>query len=130
MEIKTSKEILRQFSLVISLCFPLFIGWVIPSMSGHSFRYWTLTISIFALPMGAFCPQFLLYPYKLWMNLGNILGWINSRLILGAVYILVLLPIAFIMKILNYDSLKTKWNNTNSYRENKRNYKIDLTRIF
>ena len=61
---------------------------------------------------------------------GKYIRWINSRLILGAVYILVLLPIAFIMKILKYDPLKTKWNNTNSYRENKRNYKIDLTRIF
>ena len=130
MDLKISQKILRQLSLVIGVGFPLIIGWIIPMIGGHSFRYWTLIIALFSLPIGAFCPRLLSFPYKLWMNIGNILGWINSRLILGLVYVLVLLPISFFMKLFNHNPLKTKMNNSISYRENKKNHKIDLTKIF
>ena len=42
------------------------------------------------------------------MDLGKALGWINSRIILGLVFIIVLQPIAFIMKSFGYDPLKLK----------------------
>ena len=66
------------------------------------------------------------------MKLGLSLGWINSHIILGIVHIFVLIPIAFFMKIFGYDPLRSKQLefNKNSYREVKRNTKIDLNRIF
>ncbi len=64
------------------------------------------------------------------MLLGNYLGWINSRIILGLVFLLVLQPIALTMKLFSYDPLRKKENNKKSYRENINNKKIDLTRIF
>ena len=42
--------------------------------------------------------------------LGNILSWINSRLILGIVFA-ILQPIALIMKIFGYDPLRKKQRN-------------------
>ena len=64
------------------------------------------------------------------MLIGLALGWINSRIILGLVFFLVLQPIALIMKFVGYDPLKIKKNNERSYRENKKDHKVDLTRIF
>ena len=64
------------------------------------------------------------------MKLGLALGWINSRLILGVVFLLILQPIAIIMRFLGYDPLKLKKRNENSYRENKKNHKVNLSRIF
>ena len=75
-------------------------------------------------------PRLLLYPYKAWMKLGLILGWLNSRLILGLVFILVLQPIAFIMRISGYDPLKLKIIEQKSYREKTTNKKINLRKIF
>ena len=64
------------------------------------------------------------------MKLGLTLGWINSRIILGLVFIIVLLPISVVMRLIGYDPLRTKLKELKTYRENRKNHKIDLTRIF
>ncbi len=130
MEASISKKNLREFGLIIGFGFPIVIGWIIPLLGGHFFRIWTLWIAIPAIIIGIFKPILLLYPYKVWMKIGYILGWINSRIILGLVYLLVLLPIAFIMKIFGYDPLKINKSYDKTYREIKKNNKIILTKIF
>ena len=110
--------------------FPVLIGWIIPVLGGHTFRIWTLWIAFPSLITGLLKPWLLFYPYKGWMALGLALGWINSRLILGLVFFLVLQPIALIMKFVGYDPLKTKKRNEMSYRENKSNHKVNLAKPF
>lgn len=125
-----SKKQLRQFGLLIGFGFPIFIGWILPSIGGHIFRNWTLWVGIPFLLIGLMQPNWLKYPYILWMKLGYILGFFNSKLILGLVFILVLLPISLIMKFFKYDPLKLRKVSLKSYSENKKEDKIDLTRIF
>ena len=124
------KKQLRNFGFLIGLGFPLIIGFLIPLVGGHDFRKWTLLISVPSLIIGIIKPTLLNRPYKLWMRLGYFLGWINSKLILGLIFLLVLQPIAFIMKLFGYDPLRTKNNFLDTYRESKINHKVDLTRIF
>ena len=114
----------------MSFTFPFLIGWLLPLIGGHSFRTWTLFISIPSVILAIAKPSLLLYPYKAWMKLGHILGWLNSRIILGLVFLIVLQPIALIMKIFGHDPLKTKKLVQKSYRENKTNQKINLKKIF
>ena len=125
-----SKKELREFSILLGFVFPILIGWLIPLFSGHQFRIWTLFISLPILIIGNFQPNFLFYPYIFWMKLGSVLGWINSRIILGIIFFLVLFPIAFIMKLFNYDPLKKGNKFQESYKEIKKGYNIDLNRIF
>ena len=127
-----SKKQLREFGFLIGFGFPILIGWIIPAISGHLFRTWTLWISIPFLLFGVLKPFLLYYPYKGWMALGHALGWINSRIILGLVFLIVLQPIAFIMKIFGYDPLRQSQRERKkmSFRELKTNHKIHLTRIF
>jgi len=127
---KISKKILREFGILIGFTFPILIGWILPSLGGHSFRTWTLLISIPSLFLAIFKPDLLFYPYKTWMKLGYILGWLNSRIILGLVFLFILQPIAFIMRIFGHDPLKLKKINQKSYREKKANQKINLKKIF
>tara|TARA_Y100001978_G_C23660391_1_gene418359 strand:+ start:641 stop:1033 length:393 start_codon:yes stop_codon:yes gene_type:complete len=130
MKISYSEKQLREFGLLIAFGFPIFIGWILPAITGHVFRTWTLLLAIPCFLLGIFKPSLLSYPYKLWMKFGNILAWLNSRIILGLVFLIVLQPIAFIMKILGYDPLRTKKSNEKSYRENKQKYSINLNKIF
>ncbi len=125
-----SKKQLREFGLVIGFGFPIIIGWIIPIISGHLFRSWSLFIGCPLLVLGILKPECLFYPYKLWMKLGYVLGWINSRLILGLVYLIILLPIALIMKIIGHDPLRKKKSKEKSYRENIDVYEVDFKRIF
>ena len=130
MKSHTSKKQLREFGLILGLAIPIFIGWLLPIINGHIIRYWTLWIGISALLISVLKPKLLFYPYKGWMALGYILGWINSRLILGLVFIFLLQPIALIMRVFSYDPLRIKKINKKSYREEKKGYRIDLTKIF
>ena len=130
MKSSISKKTLREFGLLVGLGLPILIGWIIPGLSGHMFRFWTLWIGIPTIFLCFIKPKLLFPFYKLWISLGHILGWANSKLILGLVFIIVLQPIALIMKLFGYDPLKQKDLCKKSYKENKKGYKIDLTRIF
>ena len=125
-----SKKQLREFGLLIGLGFPSLIGWLFSSLFGHEFRVWTLWIGIPGLILGLTAPRLLYYPYIGWMALGHALGWINSHIILGLVFILVLQPIAYIMRLTGYDPLRTKGKGEQTYRENCKDHRTDLTRIF
>ena len=80
--------------------------------------------------IGLTAPNLLYYPYKGWMKLGHFLGWINSHIILGLVFILILQPIAYIMRLTGYDPLRIKRKGEKTYRENRKENNIDLKRIF
>ena len=113
MKVSITKKQLREFGFLIGFGFPILIGWIIPSIGGHAFRGWTLWIAIPFLIIGILKPRLLFYPYKGWMALGLALGWINSRIILGLVFLVVLQPIALIMKLVGHDPLKIKKSNEN-----------------
>ena len=125
-----SKKILREFGFFVGIGFPVLVGLILPFFSGHAFRYWTLWIGLPLLFVAILKPGLLFYPYKFWMKLGHVLGWVNSRVILGLVFLFILQPIAFIMKSFGYDPLRTKKQEENTYREIRSNNKINLRKIF
>ena len=125
-----AKKQLKEFGLLIGFGFPILIGWLVPTITGHGFRVWTLWIGIPSLIIGFLKPRLLYYPYKGWMVLGLSLGWLNSHIILGLVYLLVLQPIALILKLISYDPLKRNKSNQESYKEDKINHKTNLTKMF
>ena len=115
-----SKKQLREFGLLIGFGFPLLIGWLIPALTGHGLREWTLWVGFIGLIIGLTSPRLLYYPYKFWMKLGLILGWFNSRIILCLVYMIVLIPIAFAMRLIGYDPLRRRQKGEKTYREIKK----------
>lgn len=125
-----SEKILREFGLLIGFVFPILIGWILPGLRGHPFKLWTLWIGFPSLILAILRPGILLYPYRSWMKLGIILGWLNSRIVLGLVFLIVLQPIALIMRLFGHDPLRTKKTGEKSYREVKTNQKINLKKIF
>jgi len=125
-----SQKQLRQFGFLIGIGFPVIVGWIVPAISGHLFRFWSLWIGVPLFILGILRPRLLFYPYQAWMKIGLALGWINSHIVLGLVFLLVLQPISLIMKLFGYDPLKKKKKNLLTFREIKENHKVDLTKIF
>ena len=130
MEEIISKKQLREFGFIVGFGFPLMIGWLFPVITGHGFRAWTLFIGCPVFVIGITAPRLLFFPYKGWMALGHALGWINSHIILGIVFIIVVQPIAFFMRLTGYDPLRRRRKGENTYRENRKNHTTDLKRIF
>jgi hypothetical protein len=44
----------------------------------------------------------------LWLKIGHVLAWFNSRVILGVVYFFVLVPIAFLARLFGKDKMHLK----------------------
>lgn len=125
-----SHRTLREFGLLIGILFPALLGWLLPSLHGAPFRSWTLWISLPSLALGLLHPQALAWPYRGWMALGHILGWLNSHLILGLVHLVMLQPLALLMRILGHDPLRKRRTDERSYREPRPDRPINLQRIF
>tara|TARA_B100001248_G_C27390182_1_gene461944 strand:+ start:1873 stop:2277 length:405 start_codon:yes stop_codon:yes gene_type:complete len=126
-----NKDKLREFGFVFGFGFPFIFGFLIPLLNGHDKNLWTLFLGFPFIFLAIFSPKILEKPYFLWMKIGFLLGWINSRIILGFIFIVVLQPISLIMKMFKYDPLRTKISKEKiSYREVLSKDKTDLTKIF
>lgn len=71
--------------------------------------------------------------YWLWMKIALILGWVNSKIILSAIFFFILTPIAFLYKLKGKNSLNIKRNSNASSYYIDRNYeysKKDLEEMF
>ena len=126
---KVYKKDLREFGIVFGIGLPFIIGFLLPLIFSHDFRFWTFYVGFFVLLISIIYPSILKLPYKVWLKFGNLMGWINLRLILGLVFILILIPISLIMKLFGYDPLSLKNRKVNTFK-NKVLFNVDLERIF
>ena len=66
-----------------------------------------------------------------WNELAHMPGWINTRILLSIVFYVLLLPIAFIYRLTNKDSLQCKKQRGSIFKERNHMYsKADLENIW
>ena len=128
---QTSKQQLRHFGLTLGLLLPLVFSLIWPWLHQTASPTWPILLGSLFVAMGLIAPQHLQQPYKLWMLLGHSLGWINSHLILGLIYLVVLQPIAITMRLLGHDPLRRSFKpQLDSYRESCVDKTVNLERPF
>lgn len=103
----------RSFGLVF-FCFFLIIA-IYSFLKSGNIQLWSLIISIIFLILGILNSKILSPLNKIWFKFGIILGNLVSPIILGAIFLFIVTPTAFIMRILNKNLLNLKKNNKNSY---------------
>ena len=78
---------------------------------------WPWLLAIF-LGFWALVWPIVLYPFfRFWMVLGNVLGWINTRIILGILFYFLFMPLGLVMRLFGYDPMLRKLNRQQSYRQ-------------
>ena len=106
----THKEY-RNFGLIMAGFISLLFGLLFPWLFTWEFSLIPWGIA-FTLILWAFiAPTTLVILYKPWMKLGSILGFINTRIILGIVFFAIFTPMAIVLKILKKDAMKRKFHN-------------------
>lgn len=53
--------------------------------------------------------------YKSWMKFAHALGWVNTRIILTVVYLLIFTPVVLIFRLIGKDPMERKFKKVNSY---------------
>ena len=106
------KQELRKFGFVFAigliLIFGLFFPWVLerptpswPWITGACFATTALVL-----------PQALKPVFIVWMKIGHVLGWINTRIILGVVFFIIFAPVALFMRVLGRDPMHRQLDTT------------------
>ena len=101
---------LRKFGLAVG---GVFLGIALFSL----YRKRVPTPTLFFLgPVGALLiftgllvPKALAPVERVWMRLAAVLGWINTRILLGVVFFFVLFPVSLVMRMLRKDPLDRSW---------------------
>jgi hypothetical protein len=96
---------LRPFGLLVGGIFAVMGLWPILVGSG-GLRLWGLGLGVgFIVP--ALCMPALLRPvHRLWMAVGELMGCLNTRLILGLVFFGICTPMGLIMRLVGQDPLR------------------------
>ena len=110
----TTKE-LKAFGLLMVWAFPLFIGIIAPWILGKGLQWWTLWVSLFFASLALLAPKLIYYPYKVWMLIAGIIGFINTCLILGFTFYFLIFPTGLVLRLLNKLHFKKKNNSSSNY---------------
>jgi hypothetical protein len=99
------RQELRKFGFVFAtglvLIFGLFFPWVLEKPS----PYWPWIVAAVFAGSALILPQILKPVFIAWMKIGHVLGWINTRIILGVVFFIIFAPVALLMRLFGNDPM-------------------------
>jgi hypothetical protein len=111
----TAKE-LRQFGLLVGGVFGVIGLWPLVFRS-ESPRLWAMILGGLLLALGAVAPMSLKQLHRGWMKIGHVLGLINTRIILGVIYYLLITPMGLAMRLMGKDPMhRAMTQETDTYR--------------
>ena len=112
----TAKE-LRDFGLIMAGMLSLMFGLVLPWLFGYSIPYWPFIAAIGFAVVGLVKPLLLGPVNRVWLKISDVLGWVNTRLVMGIIFFLLIVPIGLIMRLFTKDPLNNQWSDVEkSYR--------------
>ena len=102
---------LRSFGLIVGGIFLALGTW--PLLRHHSeARAWAIVLSVLLVLPATLCPRLLIWPYKLWMRGGAMLGYVNTRIILGCLFLLLVTPFGLLKRLFGKASLTLGFDKT------------------
>ena len=112
-----SPKELRDFGLIMAGMLILMFGFVLPWVFSYSMPYLPF-IAAFVFAVVALLRPVLLGPVnRIWLKISDVLGWINTRLVMGVMFFLLIAPIGILMRLFGKDTLNTKLSDEQtSYR--------------
>jgi hypothetical protein len=85
MQQETTKKQLRSFGLMVGGIFALIGIWPLVFRQQVP-RWWCIALAAYLAASAVIAPVSLHWVYKRWMWLGTVMGWINTRIILGLAF--------------------------------------------
>jgi saxitoxin biosynthesis operon SxtJ-like protein len=110
---------LRQFGLMVGGVFSVIGLWPM-FLRGEPLRLWAVVLGSLLILSGSLVPTWLAPVHRGWMWVGHVLGWINTRIILGVIFYGLITPIGIAFRMLGKDTMRQSFSDTSStYRVNR-----------
>lgn len=95
---------LRHFGLIVGGVFAVIGLWPMV-FRGEGIRLWAAIVGGALVLTGLVLPRSLQPIFRGWMWVGHILGWINTRIILGIVFFGLITPMGVVMRLFGKDAM-------------------------
>lgn len=102
------KKSLREFGFVTGIIVVCLFGLLLPWLFSKDYPIWPWYVLAVLAGIALVIPVALSPVYKVWMRFGLVMGWINTRLILGIIFYIIFTPVAFLLKLLGKDPMHRK----------------------
>jgi polyferredoxin len=96
---------LRRFGLLVGSILVLIGVWLTVSQ-GLSMLSVVIGLGTGLIVLGWLHPPALQQVYRGWMTVGHVLGWINTRIILGVIFYGLITPMGFAMRVMGKDFMR------------------------
>ena len=100
----TDNKQLRSFGLTVGGVFALIGFWPVV-IYGLAPRWWSVVVATVLIVPALIYPKSLFWIHKGWMTVGHVLGWVNTRIILGVVFYAVVTPVGIVRRWLGKDPM-------------------------
>jgi len=115
-KMRTTVKQLRQFGFLVGGIFGAIGLWPMVWRQ-QSPRQWALALAIALVLPALVAPRILAPVHRAWMAMGEVLAWINTRIILGVVFYAVVTPLGLLMRLISRDPMRRQLDRTcESYR--------------
>ena len=95
---------LRMFGLMVGGIFSIIGLWPVLVRS-ESPRIWAISVGSALVGLGLVLPSSLKYVHRVWMKIGHVLGYVNTRILLGVIFFGLITPMGVIMRLAGKDSM-------------------------
>ncbi len=100
------RKTLARFGLLLGGLVAVLFGLLFPWLRGRGLPAWPWAVAAVLAAAALGAPALLSPVYRAWMAIGAALGWVNTRILLGAVFFLVVTPIGAVMRMTGRDPLR------------------------
>jgi len=105
-KLRGTREEVRKFGILFGVVFAALAVYL--RYAGNGYWYWSLIASGVVMMMGYLAYPLLRPAYLVWMKFAYVLGWINTRILLGIFFFLVLTPIGMVLRVTGKDLLNER----------------------
>ena len=106
--VEVTKKTLRQFGLMVGGIFLLIGLWPFVWRQ-EAVRIWAVVPGSALAVAGLLMPGILKQVYQGWMCVGHVMGWVNTRIILGVLFYGVVTPMGLVMKLTGRDPMRREF---------------------
>lgn len=105
---KLDKKGLRNFGYTTGIIVAGLFGLLLPWLFSGPIPRWPWIVAAILATWATIAPLSLQPLYQAWMRFGAVLGWINTRIILGVVFYALILPVGFMARTFTHDPMARK----------------------
>jgi hypothetical protein len=105
----------REFGLVVGSVFLLLGLWWLYRGKFANATYVVVPLGTLLLLFGLIWPRVLVWPNRVWMLLAEGLSFVTTRIVLAAVFFLIVTPIGVVKRLSGWDPLSRRGPRSTSY---------------